>query len=115
MIRRLPWPARLYPWRRWIVFAIVILIIRAFLPLALRKIAASQASQALHADVRIGNIDLWLVRGGVALEDVAVHPAHEAGTPEGPPLIAWKRLAVNLRWLSLFQKNIQLEEVLLDS
>jgi hypothetical protein len=105
--------AAVHRWRRWLIAVAIVACIRALLPLALQHVIASQASKALHARVEVGDVDLALLRGGVALKEVAVFPANAA--PESRPLIAWKRFSVELRWLPLFRKTIQLREVVLDS
>ena len=94
-----------------------VLVLRIALPYALRPIIASQASKAINARVDIGDVDLALYRAGIALNDVTVRPAgwspeHDNGDP---PLIAWKRFEVAVRWLPLFRKIIQLREVVLES
>jgi len=113
------WPALLRRRRRWVIAAVVVLVLRAALPLVLRHVLASQATKALHTRVDIGDVDLSLLRGGVALKDVAVYastaPATtEGGAPAEPPLIAWKRFAVGIRYLPLFRKAVRLREVALD-
>jgi hypothetical protein len=85
------------------------------LPYALRPILAAQASKLLRARVEIGDVDLALLRGGIALEDVAVRPADAAPGATEPPLIAWKRFAVALRWLPLFRHTVRLRTLELDS
>ncbi len=108
------WRARLWPWRRWLVVLLVLLVVRVALPEVLRRVLISQASQALRARVEVGDLDLSLLRGGVALEDVAIFaPATPTGGEQ--PLIAWKRLAVELHWLPLFRKTVQLRELVLDT
>jgi hypothetical protein len=118
MTSRLAWFFRLKRWQRWaIVLGIVVVLLRIALPYALRPLLASRASQAINAHVEIGNVDLALYRAGIALEDVTVRPAGwkpETDTGD-PPLIAWKRFAVAVRWLPLLRKTIQLRELILDS
>ncbi len=118
MTSRLAWFFRLKRWQRWtIVLGIVVVLLRIALPYALRPLLASHASQAINAHVEIGNVDLALYRAGIALEDVTVRPAGwkpETDTGD-PPLIAWKRFAVAVRWLPLLRKTIQLRELILDS
>ncbi len=121
------WSDRLWRHRRWIVVAGLLLTVRAALPEVLRRILVSQASQALRAQVEIGDLDLAVLRGGVALEDVVVRPAPPAADslaasataaaepPAAPAVVEWKRLAVRLRWLPLLQKTIRLREVVLDA
>lgn len=125
------WRERLHRWRWWLVAAAVLLVVRAALPEVLRRVIVSQASQALNARVDVGDVDLRLWRGGVALEDVAVR---EKGAPEPPPpveqakdappppafdanspIVGFKRFAVELRYLPLFSKTIQLRDVQLEA
>lgn len=114
------WTAPLRRPRFWLVVLAIVVVVRIALPYVLRPVIASQASKALSARVTVGDVDLALLRGGVALEDVAVRtgpePAPEASEPpaDEAPIIAWKRFAVNLGWLALFGKTIRLEEVELD-
>jgi len=117
MARRLTWPPFLESRRFWLIVLGVAVLLRVVLPYALRPILESKASQALNARVDIGDVDLSLYRAGVALEDVAIRPA--GWTPEtdtgDPPLIAWKRFAVAVRWLPILRKIIQLRELELES
>ena len=140
---RLAWPAALRPWRRWIIALVIVIVVRAALPLVLRSVIASQASKALRARVEVGDVDLALYKLGVALTDVAVYtanpstgsgdasggptpsatPAATAESQAAPaattaaerPLIAWKRFAVSVRWLPVFKKNVVLRDIELDS
>ncbi|MFI5396273.1 MAG: DUF748 domain-containing protein [Candidatus Binatia bacterium] len=107
------WRAWMYRWRRWLIAAAIIILVRVLLPIVLRKVIVSQASKALNANVQVGDVDLGLFRGFVALKDVAVRA--NTAPPDSPPLIGWKLFAVDLRWLALFRKTIELEEVVLDT
>ena len=62
------WRARAYRWRRWLIALAVLVLLRAALPEVLRRVIVSQASEALHAQVDVGDVDLRLWRGGFALE-----------------------------------------------
>lgn len=123
-----PWRARLHRWRWWLVALAVVVVVRAALPEVLRRVIVSQASQALNARVDVGDIDLRLWRGGVTLEEVAVRekgapeppPPPEAVDPDAPappafdaysPLVGFKRLTVELRYLPLFRKTIQVRTI----
>ncbi len=66
------WLDRLRRWKRWIILFTVLVAVRAALPEIVRRVAISQASLALRADVAIGDVDLALLGGGIVLEDVAV-------------------------------------------
>ncbi len=108
---------RVWRRRRWIVALTVLLLLRAALPEVLRRVMIAQATKILRAQVAIGDVDLALYRGGIALKDVAVRAAVAAAgdADTAPPLIGWKRLDIELRWLPLFRKTIRLQHVLLDS
>ena len=116
MALRLSWPASLRRWRRWIVTILVLLAIRVALPFAARPLLASQASKALRAQVEIGAVELSLLRCGIALRDVSVRPVSGPGSAAAEqPMIAWKRVAVAVRWLPLLRKHLLLREVVLES
>ncbi|TMA99973.1 MAG: DUF748 domain-containing protein [Deltaproteobacteria bacterium] len=105
--------------RRWFVAVAILIALRAALPVGLRALLASQAGKLLEARVEIGDVDLALLRGAIALKDVAVWPGTTAPAPSSspgaePPLVAWKRFAVNVAWLPLFHKTVELESVELD-
>lgn len=124
------WRTRLHRWRWWLVAAGVLIAIRVALPEILRRVIISQASQHLHARVDVGDVDLRLWRGGVALEDVAIRaadapappPPPEDADPEAPPppfdeyspILGFQRLAVELRYLPLFSRTIQIRELTLN-
>ncbi len=91
---------------------VVLLIVRAVLPEVLRGQIETRASEALQATVRVGDVDLGLLRGAVALEEVAVRARDAA--PEDRPLLAWKRFAVDVRWLPLLWKTIRFATIELD-
>src|SRR5215470_2180752 len=120
------WRRRLHRWRWWLLALALIIAVRVALPFVLRRVIASQASQALHARVDVGDVDLALYKGGVALRDVAVRaagappppavqPANGPAFPDNAPLIAFKRFAVELRYWPLFSKTIQLRNIELES
>ncbi len=66
------WRSRLWRWRRLSTALILLLAFRVMLPDIVRTVIAWQASNAMRANVTIGDVDLELYRGGVALEDVEV-------------------------------------------
>jgi len=110
--------------RRWWLVGIVTLLVllRAVLPEIVRRQAETRASELLHAQVKIGDVDLGLLRGMVALDDVGLRPVPPPdATPEAkaaaegaPPVVGWKRFAINLRWWPLVHKTVRLEDVELD-
>src|SRR6266404_534813 len=106
---------RLRRWRYWILLIVLVLAARVALPEILRRVLIARASEALHATVEIGDVDLSLLRGGIALEDVAIRAAPAADSSTNPPDISWKRFAVEVRWLPLFRKTVRLREIVLES
>src|SRR2546425_836256 len=103
--------------RRWLVALAILVVLRAALPVGLRPLLASQAGKLLQARVEIGDVDLALLRGVVTLKDVAVRAGATAPAPSSaaePPLVAWKRFAVNVAWLPLLKKTLELQSVELD-
>jgi hypothetical protein len=104
----------LWRWRRWIAALGLLLLVRAALPEIVRRVMISQAAQVLHAHVEIGDVDLALYRGGIALKDVAIRAATPAAD-DAPPLITWKRLAVEVRWFPLLRRTVRLRQVALES
>jgi hypothetical protein len=96
----------------WAILIAIVLIVRAALPYVLRGQIETRASEALHAAVHVGDVDLALLAGGVALNDVSVRALD--AKPDEVPLVSWKRFAVDLRWLSLFRKTIRLSTVELE-
>src|SRR5438094_2844156 len=103
--------------RRWLVALAILVVLRAALPAGLRVLLASQAGKLLRARVEIGDVDLALLRGAIALKDVVVRPgatAPSSGPDSGPPLVAGRRFAVNAAWPPLFRKTVELESVELD-
>jgi uncharacterized protein involved in outer membrane biogenesis len=103
----------LYRRRRWLILLGILLAVRGALPEILRRVLVSQVSQRLQTRVEIGDVDLALHRGGVALKNVALYsPAPLA--PDEPPLVAWQRFAVEMRYLPLLWKTVQLRRVVLE-
>jgi len=110
-----PKPIRsfLYRRRRWLIALGIVLALRIALPEVLRRVIRSQVSQRLRTRVEVGDVDLALYRGGVTLKDVALYSPTPQSSDE-PPLVAWKRFGVEIRYLPLFWKTFQIRRVLLD-
>lgn len=113
------WRARLWHWRWWLAAAVLLLAARALLPVVIRRVVVAHAAAALNARVDVGNVDLALWKGGVALENVAVSALHEPAALVGPggggrAIVAFRRLAVELRYWPLLRKIVQIREIELD-
>src|SRR6476659_9563011 len=85
---------------RWLIVLGVLVVLRAALPEVLRRVVVSQASQRLGTRVEVGDVALY-------------SPTPQ--TPDEPPLVSWKRFAVELRYLPLLWKTAQLRWITLDA
>jgi hypothetical protein len=96
--------------RHWIVTTLLVLVltIRAALPWVLQPVLRDQAEAAIQAKVAIGDVDLWLLRGAIALEDVAIR-----SEPGAEPVIAWDKLYVRTSWPALLRRTLLLREIAL--
>src|SRR4029453_3409233 len=90
----------------------LLLVGRIALPYVLRRVIESQANAAIAGKVRAGDGDLYLMRGGVALDDVALRL--EGAPPEKPPVVAFKRFYVNIGYLALLFHTVRIQDVVLD-
>jgi uncharacterized protein involved in outer membrane biogenesis len=88
------------------------LLVRIALPFVLRSVIVSQADAALVGRVELADLDLSLIRGGLALEGLSVHVDERPSTE--PALFECKRLWTQISWLALFTKTIEVEEFELD-
>jgi hypothetical protein len=84
------------------------LALRVALPLVVRSVMVSQMNAALTGRTEIGDVDLWLFRGAIALEDVALH--REGEVAGDPPLVACHRLYVNAGYFALLRRTIRVQD-----
>ncbi len=108
-----------HPRRRLLLGLLAFVVtVRVALPYILRPVIVSQANAALIGRIELANLDLSLLRGGLTLHGLEVH-AHErppepaAGeTPAQtePPIFDANRLWVQISWLELLRKTIEVEE-----
>ncbi|HTD26083.1 MAG TPA: DUF748 domain-containing protein [Candidatus Elarobacter sp.] len=87
-------------------------VVRVALPPVLRRVIVSQANAALAGRLEVGDVDLWLVRGGAALRDVALRA--ENAPPTDPPLVAFHRLYVRVGWLPLLRRTLRVKDFALE-
>jgi hypothetical protein len=109
-------------WRRrrgQIGLAVVLLLVafRVALPVVLRRVIVSQVNAALAGSIEVGDVDLWLLRGGIALKDVVLVRDHRA--PGDPPLVRWRSFYVRvarlpLLWHTVRVKNVELDGLMID-
>ena len=97
---------------------VVLLGLRALLPLGLQHGLAWGIERELGLPARVGNVDLWLLRGAAAIEDVVVASQHEADDETTPDaeraLIRWDRVFANLEWTALLTGELELSALEID-
>src|SRR5438132_7441934 len=102
--------------RRRVRIALVLLALAVAvgvaLPPVLRAVIVSQGNAALAGRLTVGDVDLWLLLGGAALKDVALR-AERAG-PTDPPLVAFRRLYVQVGWLPLLRRTLRVKDFALE-
>jgi hypothetical protein len=119
-------PAKAGRWRRralvaLAVVAVLAVAVRALLPWAIARTIESQAQSQLALPVRVANIDLWLARGAIAIEElvvgrVAVAPTGTARPPDpDDALLRLARLYVHLDWAALLGRRVHLRELTLEA
>ncbi len=96
----------------------LLIVLRLALPTIVQNVLMSQGSKYLQGQLVVGGVDLWLLSGAVALEDVALWPdgavPAEGTPPTEPAFVAWKRAYVNVGWMALFSRVANLEDFELD-
>ena len=90
----------------------LVLVVRIALPYVLRRVIESQANATIAGQLTVGDVDLYLTWGGVALEDVALRMENAA--PEEPPVVAFKRFYVNVGYLPFLFHTVRIQKVELD-
>lgn len=98
------------------VFAAVVVVLvglRAALPAGVRHAIESHAGRFAPVRITVGDVDLSLLRGGIALDHVALWLT--AGEPGALPVVTWKRLEVSVRWLPPLGRSVRLGEVRIES
>ena len=66
---------------RWIIAITLLLVVRALLPPTVRHLITTRASKAINARVEVANVDLWLLRGGIALDEATLPQLFGAAEP----------------------------------
>ena len=104
-------PRRNFLRRHWLLATSLILLValRLALPYVLPGVLADQLSKAIRGEVKIGAVDLALLRGAVGIDDIGVFAENEADKP----VIALRRLSFDLSWRALLRRQVVLEELLI--
>lgn len=115
--------------RNRILLALLLLVIavRVALPYVIRRVAVSQADEALVGRIELDDVDLSLLTGGITLHGLRVF-ANEApqgapqgapatageGTPGWAPVVSATRLYVQVGYRALFRKLVEVQHIELD-
>lgn len=101
-------------WIKWVALAGAVAGLRLAVPTVLAPLVARRLSQALGAEVRVGDLGFRPLDGVVTLRDVRVTPQAEpsGGSPLAP--IVAERVRADVQWLPLLHKTLRLRELLLD-
>jgi len=103
----------------WLAVLVLLVAFRIALPYVLRPIIVKQADKALVGRIALRDLDLSLLRGGVTLHGLEVY-ADELPAPgappvaQKPPLFAAERLWVQISWLELVLKTIEVKDFALE-
>jgi hypothetical protein len=124
--------------RNLLLLGILVLLVaaRIALPYVLRREIVSQADQALTGHIELDDLDLSLWKGGVTLHGLRVYadkrplqprPTHESNAAEKPganpeavvspraPVFSVSRLWVEIGWLALLRKTVNVREIALNT
>jgi len=77
------WRSRLRRWRWVLILLGVVIALRVALPYAIRYVLVSQGSKLLRTKVEVGDVDLWLLQGAVAIKDFALYEPVTNGPQTG--------------------------------
>lgn len=112
----MPTPADTPPRRRrrrlWIVLAVLaalVLGVRAALPELLRSVLEEQGTAFLHGRLSVEDVDLGLLRGAVSIRGATLQA--EDAAADDPPLVSFERFWVDIDWLALAGRLVDIEDV----
>lgn len=117
---------RRWPWILLGAALATVLGIRALLPLAVERGVAWGSRRYLGLPIRIDDVDLSLLRGGIRIDGLTIEPRPDGVTPLRaawrPPaaspekaLLHWDRLAIRLSWLGLLHHTLHLTDLTVDA
>jgi hypothetical protein len=112
-------PLRIRGWRLWLAIAVAAIVaLRAVAPAAIRWAIESQGTQALGVPVRVADVDLWLVFGGIAVEDLRVGqrtvPLDVPAIEPASSLLSWSNAYARIGWLDLPFGRIRIRDLEID-
>jgi len=113
----------------------LVVVVRMALPAVLRRVVVSQADQAMIGRVEIDDVDLALLTGAFTLHGLRVFSAEAplpaepapvpsaspatppeagAGAPGSAPVFSAQRLMMDLGFLALFRRTVEVQRIELD-
>jgi len=110
-------------WRRWLVVALcsaalLAVALRIVLPPALEWGIAYAIHRQAGLPAQVENVDLWLIRGAIAIEGPSVggKPGEipDAGLDATTSLLGWQRLYADLEWADLIDGRVHVRELVLE-
>jgi len=90
----------------------VAVLVRAFLPWAVRSQLESRTGEAVAGRLEVGDVDLWVARGAIALHDVRFQA--DGAPSNDPPTLSLRRLYLDVSWLELWHRTLRVEDLELD-
>ena len=98
--------------------AALLILFRTGLPWLVEDLLESEGSARLQGEVTIENVDLWVLRGAIAVEGFALWTEGTTPTDERPagppPRVSWQRLYTNIGWWNLLSRVARIEAFELD-
>jgi hypothetical protein len=101
-------------WRKWVVLAVVVLAIRATLPMVVAPFLAARLSRTLGTRVEIADLTFQPIDAILTLRNVTVHAPTGTADQTAPPIVA-RRVRADVQWLPLLHQRLELRELVLDS
>lgn len=111
-------PARPSRWRRRLALAgaalaVLVVALRVALPLAVER-GVPVAAERFGFAASVENVDFALLRGHVAVEGLRATPLVPSEGGAAPDLLRLGRAFVNLEWLSLLRRELEVAELVLE-
>src|SRR5262245_15899706 len=100
-------------WRKWVVLGLILLALRFVLPRAAAAPVAARLAHALGTQIEIGELTVQPLGAVFTLHDVTVH-APASSRASLPPIVA-DRVRIDVQWLPLLHRMLQVRELAFES
>jgi hypothetical protein len=102
-------------WKRWAILLVVLLALRVALRVVLGPLIEERLSRVLGADVEVGDVSFAPLDAIVTLRDVVVRtPGPAAREGDAAPIIAARRVTIDVQWLPLLHHELLVRELALE-